>query len=150
MFHCIFFTHKHDLCINNTKSLVIIESKHPFREISTDKNTNRHQRHKNYSRISVPFPPKVKSNAALREIRCRTNQQDNLSTYQSQSIIFPEISRTHNFQSIHSERFQAQNHDPGITGTRITRESAFNSYRRSNLNAALREIWCRHDIIISR
>ena len=71
MFHCIFFTHKHDLCINNTKSLVIIESKHPFREISTDKNTNRHQRHKNYSRISVPFPPKVKSNAALREIRCR-------------------------------------------------------------------------------
>ena len=27
--------------------------------------------HKNYSRISVPFPPKVKSNATLREIRCR-------------------------------------------------------------------------------
>lgn len=37
MFHCIFFTHKHDLCINNTKSLVIIESKHTFREISTEK-----------------------------------------------------------------------------------------------------------------
>jgi hypothetical protein len=45
------------------------------------------------------------------------------------------FSRTHNFQSIHSERFQAQNTDPGIAGTRITHESAFNSCQRPNINA---------------
>ena len=115
MFHCIFFTHKHDLCINNTKSLVIIESKHPFREISTDKNTNRHQRHKNYSRISVPFPPKVKSNAALREIRCRTNQQDNLSTYQLQTIISTNkslgiIGSNYTFREISSTKSRPKRH----------------------------------------
>jgi hypothetical protein len=52
-----------------------------------------------------------------------------------------QISRTHNFQSIHSERFQAQNHNPGIAGTRITHKSAFNSCQRPNINAACLRDW---------
>ena len=37
MSHCIFFTYKHELCVNNTKSLVIIESKQQPRDISVTK-----------------------------------------------------------------------------------------------------------------
>jgi hypothetical protein len=36
-----------------------------------------------------------------------------------------------------SERFQAQNHNPGIAGTRITHESAFHIDRRYNINAGV-------------
>ena len=43
---------------------------------------------------------------------------------------FPEISRTHNFQSVNAERIQAQNNNPSIAGTQMSRESTVNSCRR--------------------
>ena len=63
MFHCIFFTYKHELCITKTKSLVIIESNQTFREISVAKTPNPASRAQTFSRIRVPYSPKVQSNA---------------------------------------------------------------------------------------